>query len=38
VFKLFGAEDRLKLVNHKKGHSFPPEAQSAAYGWFSTYL
>jgi dienelactone hydrolase len=38
VFRLYGVEERLRLVNHKKGHSFPSEAQIEAYGWLEKYL
>lgn len=38
VYALYGAADRLALVNHRKGHAFPPEAQSAAYEWLDRRL
>jgi dienelactone hydrolase len=38
VSRLYSAEERLRLVNHKKGHSFPLEAQTEAYGWLEKYL
>jgi hypothetical protein len=37
VYKLYGEVARLALVNHRKGHSVPPEAERAIYDWFAAY-
>jgi hypothetical protein len=38
VYKLHGEPARIGLVNHKQGHSVPPEAERAIYEWFEAHL
>jgi dienelactone hydrolase len=38
VYKLLGDVPRIGLLNHKQGHSVPPEAEAAIYEWFEAYL
>lgn len=38
VYDLFDAEGRLKFVNHRLGHRYPPEARSVAEQFLDTYL
>jgi dienelactone hydrolase len=38
IFKLYLAPGKLGLLNHRKGHAFPAEAQSAAYDWLDRWL
>lgn len=33
-----GAAERLGLLLHNHGHSVPPEAEEALYGWFARWL
>ena len=37
IYKLYGSVARVGLLNHKKGHSVPPEAERAIYEWFGAY-
>lgn len=37
VYRLYGGTARLGLLNHRKGHSVPPEAERAIYEWIKTY-
>lgn len=38
VYNLFGDVPRIGLINHRQGHSVPPEAERAIYEWFQVYL
>jgi dienelactone hydrolase len=38
VYRLLGAGDRVGLVNHHGGHSFPREARRLAYRWLDDWL
>ena len=38
AYAMQGAGEGLGLFLHSHGHSVPPEAQEALYGWFETYL
>jgi len=38
VYRLYGAPPRLGLLNHRKGHSVPPEAERRLYEWLDTCL
>jgi hypothetical protein len=38
VYKLLGASDRLRLVNHQGKHTFPTEARRLAYRWLDRWL
>jgi len=38
VYRLYGDPPLLAMLNHKKGHSVPPEAEAAIYKWFETWL
>jgi hypothetical protein len=38
VYRLLGAGDRIGLVNHRRGHSFPREARQTAYQWLDHWL
>jgi len=38
VYRLYGAEDRIGMVNHGTGHAPTMEACEAAYSWFDRYL
>ncbi len=37
IYKLYGATARVGLLNHRQGHSVPPEAQRRIHEWFATY-
>jgi dienelactone hydrolase len=37
VYRLYGEPARVGLLNHKKGHSVPPEAERAIYEWLKVY-
>jgi len=37
VYKLYGQTARVGLLNHKKGHNVPPEAERAIYEWLKAY-
>jgi len=38
VYRLLGAGDRIGLINHHGGHSFPREARQIAYQWLDHWL
>jgi dienelactone hydrolase len=38
VYRLLGAGDRVGLVNHHGGHSFPRPARQLAYSWLDYWL
>lgn len=38
IYQLYGAESRIKFYNHHLKHSFPEEAQEAAYHWLEEWL
>ena len=38
VYRLYGQPARIGLFNHRKGHSFPPEAEEKTYQWFEAFL
>jgi predicted esterase len=38
VYALYGQPARVGLLNHKKGHTVPPEAAPRLYEWFEKYL
>jgi hypothetical protein len=38
VYELYCSPCRIGLLNHKKGHTVPPEAQEKIYEWLTTYL
>ena len=38
AFALHGVPDRLGLLLHNHGHSVPPEAEQALYGWLEHFL
>jgi len=38
VYDLFAARDRIGLLTHSSGHSFPPVAQECAYQWLEHFL
>jgi dienelactone hydrolase len=38
VWKLAGAGDAVGLLNHRRGHAFPPEARSLAERWLDAFL
>jgi len=37
VYRLYGSPGRLRLHNHGRGHSFPPEAAARISQWLQTY-
>jgi len=37
IYRLYGETARVGLLNHKKGHSVPPQAERAIYQWFEVY-
>jgi len=37
IYRLYGGTARVGLLNHRKGHSVPPEAERAIYDWFQAY-
>ena len=38
VYDLYGKSRPIGLLNHKQGHSMPPEAERRVYEWFDAYL
>lgn len=38
VYDLFGARDRIGLINHKEKHSYPKEARRLSYQWVDHWL
>lgn len=38
VYALFGASDRIEVVNPDCGHDFPEDVRQAAYAWFDRWL
>jgi len=38
VYRLYGRTPRVGLLNHRRGHSVPPEAEKRIYEWFAAYL
>lgn len=38
AYGLHDASDRLGLLLHNHGHTVPPEAEEALYGWFERFL
>ena len=38
VYRLYGGRPRIGLMNHKRGHSVPPEAEQRIDEWFDAYL
>ena len=38
AYTLHDAADRLGFLLHNHGHSVPPEAEAALYGWFERFL
>jgi hypothetical protein len=38
VWKLTGAADAVGLLNHRRGHAYPPEARSVAEAWLEEFL
>ena len=38
VYRLYGGTPRLGLLDHKKGHSVPPEAERRIEEWLTAYL
>jgi hypothetical protein len=38
VYRLYGAPARIGLLNHRQGHSLPPDAFARATQWLETYL
>ncbi len=38
VYRLYGGEPRVGLLNHRQGHSVPPEAEQRLYQWIETYV
>ncbi len=38
VYQLLGASERIGLVNHRGGHSFPQSARKIAYRWLDDWL
>ena len=38
VYRLHGGTPRLGLLNHRRGHSVPPEAERRIYEWMAAYL
>jgi hypothetical protein len=38
VYELLGGKERIGLYNHKKKHTFPPEAREVAYRWLDDWL
>lgn len=38
VYRLYGAEDRIGMLNHRAGHTPTTEAAQMAYGWFDRWL
>jgi predicted peptidase len=37
VYHLYGQPARVGLLNHRKGHSVPPEAERRIYEWIEAY-
>jgi len=38
VYRLYGEPPRVGLLNHRKAHSVPPEAERRVYEWFDAYV
>jgi hypothetical protein len=38
VYRLFGAEEKLRFLNHRQGHNYPPEARVAAEEFLDRHL
>ena len=38
IYRLYGDPPRLGLLNHKKGHPMPPEAEKAITEWLDAFL
>jgi len=38
VYRLYGGTPRIGLVNHRKGHSVPPEAEQRIYEWMEAHV
>ncbi len=38
AYRLYGGAARVGLLNHRKGHSVPAEAERRVYEWFDAYL
>jgi dienelactone hydrolase len=38
LWKLLGAGDAVGLLNHRRGHAYPPEARSCAERWLDRFL
>lgn len=38
VYRLLGAGDRLGMINHRQGHTFPLEARRLSYRWLDHWL
>lgn len=38
VWSLTGAPEAVGLLNHRRGHQFPPEAQERSYAWLEWFL
>lgn len=38
VYRLYGSSAPVGLMNHRRGHAVPPEAEQRIYEWFETYL
>lgn len=38
VYRFYGEPARLGFLNHRKGHSIPPEVLPRIYEWMTTYL
>ena len=38
IWRLYGEPAPLAFVNHRQGHSVPPEAEEKIYEWLETYL
>ena len=38
VYRLFGAEDRVGLINHHAKHSYPQDARRHSYRWLDHWL
>jgi dienelactone hydrolase len=38
VYELLGAGEKVGLINHRKGHTFPADAQEFSYRWLDHWL
>jgi hypothetical protein len=38
IYRLYGRSARIGLLNHRRGHALPPDAEAQVYEWIEAYL